>query len=136
VGVAKSESCRHLQPQKQPFVPLRNVLNPTLETAESLPLHAAMRILILIPKLDDDIIVGRSEELLSRTVVILSRPFLGKERFWLQFRWSIRRLCQMLAAVQTPGIFSGPLRLSAWRNWGTRSLSEGRIQMVKKIRDN
>jgi len=38
-----------------------------------------MRILILIPELDGDLVVGESEQLFAKTVALLLLPLLGQE---------------------------------------------------------
>ena len=52
---------------------------PVLETITPLPLQPIMRIAILIPKLDRNLIVGEGEELLAQLVALFLLPFLGQE---------------------------------------------------------
>jgi hypothetical protein len=40
-----------------------------------------MRILILIPELDRNFVIGEREQLLAKSVVLLLLPFLGQEVF-------------------------------------------------------
>lgn len=52
-----------------------------LEPIASFPFHAVVVILILIAKLDSDLVVGIGEELLAETVTLLLLPLLGQEIF-------------------------------------------------------
>jgi len=54
---------------------------PILETITPLPLHPIMRILILVPELDRDLILREREQLLAKSVVLLFLPFLGQKVF-------------------------------------------------------
>ena len=54
---------------------------PILQTITPLPLHPIMRILILIPELDRDLVLEEREQLLAKSVVLLFLPFLGQEVF-------------------------------------------------------
>jgi hypothetical protein len=52
---------------------------PVLEAITPLPLHPILRILILVPKLNRNLVVRKSKELLAQTVVVLALPFLCEE---------------------------------------------------------
>jgi len=52
---------------------------PVLKTITTLPLHAIVGILILVPELDCDLVVGESEQLLAKLVALLLLPLLGQE---------------------------------------------------------
>ena len=52
---------------------------PVLQTIASFPLHLVMRILILIPELYSDLIVGEGKELFAKAVILLFVPLLGQK---------------------------------------------------------
>lgn len=52
---------------------------PILETVTPFPLHAIVSILVFIPKLDSDLVVCKSEELLSQAIITLLLPLLSEE---------------------------------------------------------
>lgn len=52
---------------------------PILETVTPFPLQAILHILVFIPKLDSDLVVCKSEELLSQAIITLLLPLLGEE---------------------------------------------------------
>lgn len=49
---------------------------PIFETIAALPLHTILHVLILVPKLDRDLVCCECEELFAQTVVLLPLPFL------------------------------------------------------------
>lgn len=55
------------------------VKGPVLQTVRPLPLHAVVPVLVLVPELDGDLVVGEGEQLLAKTVVGLLFPLLGEE---------------------------------------------------------
>jgi hypothetical protein len=52
---------------------------PILETVAALPLHTIMRVLVLVPELDSNLVFGERKQLLAKTVALLPLPFLGQE---------------------------------------------------------
>lgn len=54
---------------------------PILQAVTAFPLHFIVRILVLIPELDGDLVILESEELLPQTVALLFLPLLRQELF-------------------------------------------------------
>lgn len=52
---------------------------PIFEAVTPLPRHSIMRVLVLIPELDRNLIFGECEQLLSKAVTLLLLPFLRQE---------------------------------------------------------
>lgn len=55
------------------------IKSPVLEAIAPLPAHAVIRILILVPELDCNAVVGEGKELLAEAVVALAGPFGGQK---------------------------------------------------------
>ena len=53
--------------------------SPVFKPIATLPLHAIMCILVLVPELDRNLIVGEGKELLAQFVVVFFVPFPGQE---------------------------------------------------------
>lgn len=53
--------------------------SPILKTIASLPLHPVTAILVLVPELHGDLVVGESEQLLAQSIGLLLVPLLGQE---------------------------------------------------------
>jgi len=72
---------------------------PVFKAIASLPLHTILRILVLIPELNSDLVLRERKELLTQTVVLLSGPLLGQEVYDL--------LCptEKRGAVPPDGVF-------------------------------
>lgn len=52
---------------------------PVFETIAALPFQAIVGVLVLIPELDSNLVLGKSEQLLAQSVVLLFLPLLGQE---------------------------------------------------------
>lgn len=61
-------------------LPRLTIKSPILQTIASLPSHPIIRILILIPELNRDPIVPKSEKLLAQSIVAFALPF-GCQKF-------------------------------------------------------
>jgi len=58
---------------------VRGIISPILQPIASLPLHSIVRILILVPKLHGDLVVGEGEDLFAELVGLLLLPLGGQE---------------------------------------------------------
>lgn len=52
---------------------------PVFEPVTSLPLHRIVAVLILVPELDGNLIVGPGEKLLAKAIIFLLFPLPGEE---------------------------------------------------------
>jgi len=87
---------------------------PVLKTVTPLPLHAIMRVLILVPELHRDLVIGECEQLLAQAVVLFLLPFLGQE--------VNNRICAREESVAVPPDGVGCVRFRACN--GMPGLSE------------
>lgn len=60
-------------------LPSFTIESPILQTITPLPLHAVILVLIFIPELHSDFVVGKGEKLLAETIRLLLLPLLGQE---------------------------------------------------------
>ena len=63
-----------------PHPPIR-IERPVLQPIAPFPLHPITRILILVPKLHGDLVLGEREQFLPQPVVLLLRPLLCEKGF-------------------------------------------------------
>lgn len=57
------------------------VKGPVFETVASFPFHAIARVLVFVPELDGDAVVGEGEKFLAKTVGFLFLPLCGQESY-------------------------------------------------------
>ena len=56
-------------------LPGLTIKSPVLEAIAPLPAHPIISILILVPELDSDAIIGEGEEFFAKSIAVLTVPF-------------------------------------------------------------